>query len=112
MAMADHVTDDVVTGGHGIEPRTLPTLETPLTHDACAPVCPAHPHLSAVELAVLRDAAEGMTMVESASHRVKSIETVKTQRKSLLLKLGARNMTHAVAIASSSGLIEIAPRPR
>jgi hypothetical protein len=33
------------------------------------------------------------------SERRKSLETVKSQRKSILLKLGARNMTQAVAIA-------------
>jgi DNA-binding NarL/FixJ family response regulator len=63
-------------------------------------------NVSAIELAILVDAANGMTMVESANRRVKSRETVKTQRKSVLLKLGAKNMTHAVAIAARAGLID------
>jgi DNA-binding CsgD family transcriptional regulator len=50
---------------------------------------------------VLDDAANGMTVFESAIAREKSPETVKTQRRSLLLKLGARNMAHAVAITTS-----------
>jgi DNA-binding CsgD family transcriptional regulator len=37
--------------------------------------------------------------------RVKSPETVKSQRKSMLAKLGARNMAHAVAIAAQRSML-------
>jgi DNA-binding CsgD family transcriptional regulator len=63
----------------------------------------AHPDLASLtpsELEVLHDAGSGMTVIESASHRSKSPETVKSQRKSIALKLDARNMTHAVGIAT------------
>jgi DNA-binding CsgD family transcriptional regulator len=59
--------------------------------------------LSLAELDVLRDAADGLTRVETASKRHKGAETVKTQRRSILLKLGARNIAQAVAIMSSEG---------
>jgi len=55
--------------------------------------------LSATELEVLRDAAAGLTTAETAIKRYTSRETVKSQRKAILIKLSARNMTHAVAIA-------------
>jgi DNA-binding CsgD family transcriptional regulator len=61
--------------------------------------------VSAAEIDILNDAAAGLTMLESAQKRAKGIETVKTQRKKLLVKLDARNMTHAVAVAIHSGLI-------
>ncbi|MDX6570369.1 MAG: Bacterial regulatory protein luxR family [Gaiellales bacterium] len=54
--------------------------------------------LSRSELDVLEDAANGMTMRQSAFSRSKSPETVKSQRTSVLAKLGARNMVQAVAI--------------
>jgi DNA-binding CsgD family transcriptional regulator len=54
--------------------------------------------LSPSEYAVLEDASHGMTVVESAVHRSKSPETVKSQRRSILLKLGARNMAQAVGM--------------
>jgi DNA-binding NarL/FixJ family response regulator len=61
--------------------------------------------LSVHEVLVLEDAAEGLTVGESALRRHKSGETVKSQRRSILAKLGAKNMTHAVAITSASGLL-------
>ncbi len=63
--------------------------------------------LTKSELDVLRDASRGLTVVESAESRFKSPETVKTQRRQVLLKLGARNMTHAVALAAADDLIEL-----
>ena len=54
--------------------------------------------LSRSELDVLEDAANGLTTRESAVERSKSPETVKSQRTSVLAKLGARNMVQAVAI--------------
>jgi DNA-binding CsgD family transcriptional regulator len=54
--------------------------------------------LSLSERGVLIDAANGMTVIETAASRSKSPETVKTQRRSILLKLGARNMAQAVGM--------------
>jgi DNA-binding CsgD family transcriptional regulator len=54
--------------------------------------------LSPSEYSVLEDASVGMTVIESAVHRSKSPETVKSQRRSILLKLGARNMAQAVGM--------------
>jgi DNA-binding NarL/FixJ family response regulator len=61
--------------------------------------------LTDVELDVLEDAAHGMTVGETAASRHKSVQTVKSQRKSILAKLDARNMTHAVSMALHGHLI-------
>jgi DNA-binding NarL/FixJ family response regulator len=65
------------------------------------------PRLSPSERAVLEDAANGLTVLESATSRLKSPETVKSQRRTLMVKLGARNMTHAVAIATQERMLTI-----
>jgi DNA-binding CsgD family transcriptional regulator len=57
--------------------------------------------LSSSEHGVLVDASNGMTVIETAASRSKSPETVKTQRRSILLKLGARNMAQAVGMMHS-----------
>jgi DNA-binding NarL/FixJ family response regulator len=57
------------------------------------------------ECEVLSDAGEGLTVRESAKRRGKSSETVKTQRKRIMIKLGARNMTQAVAMAIGDGQV-------
>lgn len=57
--------------------------------------------LSSSERGVLVDASNGMTVIETAASRSKSPETVKTQRRSILLKLGARNMAQAVGMMHS-----------
>ena len=54
--------------------------------------------LSPSEYRVLEDASNGMTVNETAANRSKSPETVKSQRRSILLKLGARNMAQAVGM--------------
>jgi DNA-binding CsgD family transcriptional regulator len=64
--------------------------------------------LSASERDVLVDAGDGLTVIESAARRKKSIETVKTQRRQVLLKLEARNMPHAVSLAVRGGVIPAA----
>lgn len=68
--------------------------------------------MTAVEREILTDAAAGLTMAESATKRDKGLETVKSQRRHVLIKLDARNMTHAVSIAVRDGLIERLPRER
>ena len=52
--------------------------------------------LSAPELAVLRAAAEGLTVPATAVRIDRSVETVKSHRKSVIRSLGARNTVHAV----------------
>jgi DNA-binding CsgD family transcriptional regulator len=66
--------------------------------------------VTGVEREILADAAAGLTMLESAAKRDKGIETVKSQRRHILTKLHARNMTHAVSIAVRDGLIDRLPR--
>jgi DNA-binding CsgD family transcriptional regulator len=61
--------------------------------------------LSPAEFAVLQDAANGLTVTETALRQSKGRETVKTQRHTILLKLGARNIAQAVAMMISDGLI-------
>jgi DNA-binding CsgD family transcriptional regulator len=89
----------------------------PGVYPQCVPANGEHPHLlawpgmtktvvtgsetsvlSPSEYDVLEDASVGMTVGESAIHRSKSPETVKSQRRSVLLKLGARNMAQAVGM--------------
>jgi DNA-binding CsgD family transcriptional regulator len=68
----------------------------PRSASSCRPqrlVC-----LTVSESEVLADAALGLTVGESARVRGKGRETVKTQRASILLRLGARNMAHAVSL--------------
>jgi DNA-binding CsgD family transcriptional regulator len=67
----------------------------------------AFTRLSPSELDVLNTAARGLTTTESARHLRKGTETVKTQRRQIILKLGARNIANAVAIAASRGILTI-----
>jgi RNA polymerase sigma factor (sigma-70 family) len=55
--------------------------------------------LTPSELEVLRGAAAGETAVETAARLRKSIDTVKSQRRAALRRLGARSIAHAVFIA-------------
>ena len=61
--------------------------------------------LTHAELTVLRAAAQGLTVPQTARQLHKGTETVKTQRNKIILKIGARNMTHAVCIATEQGLV-------
>ena len=66
------------------------------------------------ELEVLRLYAAGMTSAETAAHFVVSINTVKTQLKSIYSKLGAHSRAEAVASARKLQLIrgnDTVPRP-
>jgi DNA-binding NarL/FixJ family response regulator len=61
--------------------------------------------LTPAELTVLQAAAQGLTVPETAVELHKGAETVKSQRNKIILKIGARNMTHAVCIAAEHGLV-------
>jgi DNA-binding CsgD family transcriptional regulator len=98
--------------GPGVYPQCVPGgNEQPHLLAWADPGAPApkRPRVSVVltpsEREVLGDAADGFTVRESARRRQKSTETVKTQRKRIMLKLGARNITQAVGIAVSQGLL-------
>jgi DNA-binding CsgD family transcriptional regulator len=99
--------------GPGVYPQCVPANgeERHLLDWADAPLLARSGHnenvssISVAELDILVDAAEGLTTNESAARRHKGRETVKTQRKNILVKLGARNMTQAVAIAFDSDVI-------
>jgi LuxR family transcriptional regulator, maltose regulon positive regulatory protein len=54
--------------------------------------------LSKPELEVLRAAAEGLSAQETAERLFKSQHTIVTQRRTIQAKLGARNVSHAVAL--------------
>jgi DNA-binding CsgD family transcriptional regulator len=64
--------------------------------------------LSPSELHVLCAAANGLTSGETAHSLMKGEATVKTQRRQILAKLGARNIAHAVCIATEDGLVRCA----
>lgn len=49
--------------------------------------------------------ADGLTATESAGELFLAAETVKTYKKRVIAKLGARNSTHAVALGLRRGLI-------
>jgi DNA-binding NarL/FixJ family response regulator len=93
------------SSGPGVYPQCVPSDgDAPhLLEWRDEPVAAVAPHdlevLTASEMDVLTDAANGLTRAESAAKRFKGSETVKTQRRSILLKLGARNMAQAVAMA-------------
>lgn len=61
---------------------------------------------TAAELDVLRCAADGHSVPETALLLAKGDTTVKNQLMRARLKLGAKNTTHAVAIALRKGLIQ------
>lgn len=65
----------------------------------------AHPPTER-ELEMLRHFADGCVRKEVATRMGCSLETVKTNLLHVRAKLGANNMTHAVAIAIRRGLID------
>ena len=54
---------------------------------------------------ILAGAANGETAAQTGARLYLSPETVKSYRKRVIAKLGARNGTHAVALALRSGLL-------
>ena len=67
--------------------------------------------LTRSELEVLCAAANGLTSSETAHSLFKGEATVKTQRRQILAKLGARNIAHAVCIATEDGIVRCADGP-
>jgi len=61
--------------------------------------------LNPAELLVLRGAAAGLENGPLAESLGKPMETVKSQMRSLMRKLGATNRTHAVAIGYQTGIL-------
>jgi len=57
------------------------------------------------ETEILAGAADGETAVQTGQRLYLSPETVKSYRKRIIAKLGARNGTHAVALALRSGML-------
>jgi DNA-binding NarL/FixJ family response regulator len=98
-------------GGRGVYPQCVPR-DGDRAHllawgeETSPPDAPDTPlRLSPSLSGVLEDAANGLTVAESAASRWKSRETVKTQRALVLQRLSARNISEAVAIAIGIGLI-------
>ena len=65
------------------------------------------PRLSQRELQVLAGAAQGDNNKEIAERLILSVDTVKTHMSRLLVKLSARDRTHAVARALQLGLLDL-----
>ena len=63
--------------------------------------------LSERELEVLAAAAGGETMDETAKRLWLSLETVKSHRRNVIAKLGARNLAHAIALAIRNGILSV-----
>jgi DNA-binding CsgD family transcriptional regulator len=95
----------------GSQPHLLPWTDDRSTADASrgeitisSELAPSSV-LSPSELQVLCAAANGLTSIESGRRLGKGVETIKTQRHQILLKLGARNITQAVCIATEQGVL-------
>jgi DNA-binding CsgD family transcriptional regulator len=103
--------------GPGVYPQCVPAGGQPhlltwedATAGGCSPPVELDPIarlISPSELEVLRAAANGLTVSESASMLGKGRETIKTQRHRVILKFGARNIAQAVALATARGLLTI-----
>ena len=65
----------------------------------------ADPNLTAMELRVLRDAAEGLTNPQIAARIGQSVESVKLHLRGAFRKLGAKDRASAVAQAIRRGLM-------
>lgn len=64
------------------------------------------------ETEVLAGAADGETAAQTGARLYLSSETVKGYRKRIIAKLGARNGTHAVALALRAGLLPLRGEPQ
>jgi DNA-binding NarL/FixJ family response regulator len=87
------------------ELRALPAAPVAHTPSAGERSGMSHEALTERELEVLRLFAAGMTNTEIAQHFVVSINTVKTQLKSIYSKLGAHSRAEVVAHARERRLL-------
>jgi DNA-binding NarL/FixJ family response regulator len=87
----------VHAGGRRVPPEIADSLAAHVTDEA----------LSAREIEVLRDVADGNANKRVARNLGISEETVKAHMKSILSKLGANDRTHAVTIAVRRGIIQL-----
>jgi DNA-binding CsgD family transcriptional regulator len=62
--------------------------------------------LTEAEMDVLLQLADGMSVHESAQERGVTDNTIKSERKHLMQKLGSRNGAHAVALAYHRGVLQ------
>lgn len=69
---------------------------------------PPAPALSERERQLLEALAAGVSNVELSNELFVSVHTVKNNAKTLFRKLGARNQSHAVALAYECGLLQAA----
>jgi DNA-binding CsgD family transcriptional regulator len=101
------------TGIHRVSDEPVAADRFPRRAGASAEPSPRSPApsdrfgLSEAELEVLQHAANGLTTAETADELSKSSETVKTQRNRAILKLAARNTTHAACRAVAHRLVEL-----
>jgi DNA-binding CsgD family transcriptional regulator len=107
--------------GRGIYPECVPAEGAPhvLSWEDASSTVPAElttvrlagdlgeTTLSPSELIVLREAANGYTSAQTAARLGKGIQTVKTQRRRILLKLHAANTPQAVCIATEHGILVV-----
>jgi DNA-binding NarL/FixJ family response regulator len=94
--------------GRYLDPRLAPVLSTPRGKLKHWPG-PTKQPLSKREYQVLRLIADGLENQSIAKILFVSVETVRTHVKSILRKLGARDRTHAVAVAFRTGVLTAAP---
>ena len=62
--------------------------------------------LSELELGALLQLAEGLSIAESCAESHVGPDTIKSRRRSAMRALGARNSSHAVALAYHKGILE------
>ncbi|NIH80983.1 response regulator transcription factor [Amycolatopsis viridis] len=72
---------------------------------------PRRPALTGREYEVLHLLAEGLSTTQIAAGLLLSVETIRTHVRGVLRKLGARDRTHAVALAFRSGLLVAPEQP-
>jgi RNA polymerase sigma factor (sigma-70 family) len=88
------------------EPETLEAYDDAMPEqNGKGGTAPAREVLTPAELDVLRAAAEGMSADETADQLIKSTGTIRTQRKSVLAKLQAKNMAEAVWLGCKKGYL-------
>ncbi len=87
----------VHAGGRRVPPQVASEIAEHVTSDS----------LSARELEVLRQVANGEANKRIAATLKISEDTVKAHMKSILAKLGANDRTHAVTIALRRGIMEV-----